>query len=209
MQSFKTLLKSVGLLHIFDNLPVTTQLHDLMKHLVDLCVQAGVKFPDAPGRRSLFSSEEILPIELLGFSSNGHINNSARTPRLTGIFVDGDMTLADVVGDTRRFAIARHVVTSGNRFLLHFGTSQATQYSLSANKNHAQLYALMRRFLTSISMSYAWAPIRTVSLIDALDFAPTAFLGMILMLNWPMSTKLLMKRQLKTVAWFPIPPVKK
>ncbi|KAE9384204.1 hypothetical protein BT96DRAFT_1008309 [Gymnopus androsaceus JB14] len=133
--SFKALLRLVGLLHIFDNLPVTTRVHDLMKHLVDLCTQAGVQFPDTPGRRSLFSSEEMLPIELLGFTSNSHINNSTRTPRLITVFVDGAMTLADVVNNVQQFAIARHVVTSENHFILNFAIrSNETIFDVDLNE---------------------------------------------------------------------------
>jgi len=121
MSPFKALLESLGLLRVLDNIPVTTRVHDLMKHLVNLCTEAGVHFPSAPGRRSIFSSEALLPIELLAFTSNGHINNNAKTPRLIGTFVSDGMTLADIVYDTRRFAIARLVVTPQNRFVLHFG----------------------------------------------------------------------------------------
>ncbi|KAE9396100.1 hypothetical protein BT96DRAFT_997023 [Gymnopus androsaceus JB14] len=120
MLPFKALLESLGLCHILDNIPLSTRVHDLMKHLVNLCTKAGVHFPSTPGRQSIFSSQALLPIELLAFTSNGHINNNAKTPRLIGTFVSNDMTLADIVYDTRRFAIARHVVTPQSRFILHF-----------------------------------------------------------------------------------------
>ncbi|KAE9393991.1 hypothetical protein BT96DRAFT_998909 [Gymnopus androsaceus JB14] len=92
MSSFKTVLRSLGLLHTFDNLPVTTQ--------------------------------------------QWSYQQQRQNTKLISAFVDDGMTLADIVYDTRQFAIARHVVTPQNRFTLHFAIrSGETIFEVNPNEN--------------------------------------------------------------------------
>ncbi|KAJ3754504.1 hypothetical protein EV360DRAFT_51522, partial [Lentinula raphanica] len=118
--AFQFVLDSLSLLHRFDNLPLDTKVVDLLEALHSSLVRNGWIFPESQDVSPFFNRHERLAIQLLRFTGKGNINNNAKTPRLiTGKVESEEMTLRDVVFNTKEYGIEKYVITSAKKFVLH------------------------------------------------------------------------------------------
>ncbi|KAJ3833496.1 hypothetical protein F5878DRAFT_645902, partial [Lentinula raphanica] len=118
--AFQHVLRSIGLLYEFDNLPLDTKVVELLEALHSSLVQNGWIFPENHEASSFFNRHERLAIQLLRFSGKGNINNNAKTPRLSPGKVESEnMTLRDIVFNSDHYGVAKFVITNAKKFVLH------------------------------------------------------------------------------------------
>ncbi|KAJ3761630.1 hypothetical protein EV360DRAFT_37427, partial [Lentinula raphanica] len=114
-ESFKLVLTKLGLYFEFNHLPISTPIYNILAHAVarirqhyasDVLTDLNIPLPN----------HERLPLQLLGFTNRGRANGVHMAPRLTIVSFHANMTLQEVLSNTRDFAIERWTITHQNRF---------------------------------------------------------------------------------------------
>ncbi|KAK1223013.1 hypothetical protein PQX77_014133 [Marasmius sp. AFHP31] len=129
-ESFNQTLTYLNLTFRFPNLPVTTTIIDLIRHIAQQLRGSGYSLPTPPSS-STFALHEQLPLQVLGYTNLGRPNSSTKTVRLVTTSITSTSTLYELLADRTQYANPRLSVTADNFFELNLIRSSC--YPLELN----------------------------------------------------------------------------
>ncbi|KAJ3805372.1 hypothetical protein F5876DRAFT_81835 [Lentinula aff. lateritia] len=117
-EAYRMVLNALGLFHQYPNLPTSTTIFDLFS---DITVKLRQQYNLPSVSSSLpLAPQELLPLQLLGFSNHGRANGSYSTSKLRPMPYERYTTIQNILTNNfGTYVIPKLVITRDNHFTLH------------------------------------------------------------------------------------------
>ncbi|KAJ3926592.1 MAG: hypothetical protein NXY57DRAFT_966362 [Lentinula lateritia] len=117
-EAYRMVLNALGLFHQYPNLPTSTTIFNLFS---DITVKLRQQYNLPSVSSSLpLAPQELLPLQLLGFSNHGRANGSYNTSKLRPMPYERYTTIQDILtSNFGTYVIPKLVITRDNHFTLH------------------------------------------------------------------------------------------
>ncbi|KAJ4471082.1 hypothetical protein C8J55DRAFT_478971 [Lentinula edodes] len=133
--AYRMVLDALGLFHQYSNLPTSTTVFDLMSDIT-LKLRRRYNLPSVSSSLPL-APQELLPLQLLGFSNHGRANGSYNTSKLRSMPYERNTTIQNLLASNGTYVVPKLVVTRDNHFQLH---TLIRNHPLETNISLAQAY---------------------------------------------------------------------